>query len=113
MQMNMASLFDLRALGHNRPDYIHTLVEIKKLAFAERDRYITDPAFTEIPLDRLLSTEHARRLLEAWRVDSARGTRPRGDRPPRRRTPSRRSPTPGTATPSSWPRSTPMETPSR
>lgn len=68
LQMNMAALFDLRALGHNEADYIHTLVEIWKLAADQRDRHITDPAFAEIPLDRLLSTEHARSLLETWRT---------------------------------------------
>jgi gamma-glutamyltranspeptidase len=68
MQMNMAAPFDLRALGHNHVDYIHTLVEIWKLAAAERDRHITDPAFAEIPLDRLLSPEYARALLESWRT---------------------------------------------
>jgi gamma-glutamyltranspeptidase len=67
MQMNMAGLYDLPSMGHNQPEYIHTLVEIKKLAFAERDRRITDPAFSEIPLDEMLSLDHARRLLDQWR----------------------------------------------
>jgi hypothetical protein len=67
MQMNMAELFDLRSLGHNTPDYVHTLVEIKKLAFAERDRHITDPAFAETARSHagraLLSVEHAASAL--------------------------------------------------
>ncbi|CAN5696491.1 gamma-glutamyltransferase [soil metagenome] len=66
MQMNMAALFDQRALGHNEAEYIHTLVEIKKLAFAERDRHVTDPAFAEIPLDAMLSVEMARELVTRW-----------------------------------------------
>jgi gamma-glutamyltranspeptidase / glutathione hydrolase len=66
MQMNMASLFDQHALGHNQAEYIHTLVEIKKLAFAERDRHVTDPAFAEIPLDEMLSLETARDLVGQW-----------------------------------------------
>jgi gamma-glutamyltranspeptidase len=62
MQMNMAELFDLGALGHNTAAYVNTLVGIKRLAFTERDRHVTDPAFSEIPLDRLLSKEFAREL---------------------------------------------------
>jgi gamma-glutamyltranspeptidase / glutathione hydrolase len=66
MQMNMAGLFDQAALGHNEPEYIHTLVEITKLAFAERDRHVTDPAFVDIPLERMLSPERALELVAAW-----------------------------------------------
>jgi gamma-glutamyltranspeptidase/glutathione hydrolase len=62
LQMNLAELFDLRAMGHNGADYVHTLVELKQLAFVERDRHITDPAFADIPLDTLLSKEFAREL---------------------------------------------------
>lgn len=64
LQMNMAERFDLKALGHNSAEYVHTLVEIKKLAFAERDRYVTDPDFFDVPVELLLSKEHARALLD-------------------------------------------------
>jgi gamma-glutamyltranspeptidase/glutathione hydrolase len=67
MQMNMVELYDPAAMGHNSTEYVHTLVEVKKLAFAERDRYVTDPSFAEIPLDRLVSKEHARRLSDGFR----------------------------------------------
>jgi gamma-glutamyltranspeptidase len=66
MQMNMAGMFDLTSFGHNEGDYIHTLVEIKKLAFAERDRYVTDPSFADVPLDEMLSATRARELLATW-----------------------------------------------
>jgi gamma-glutamyltranspeptidase len=85
LQMNMAELFDPAGLGHNRVDYIHTLVEVKKVAFAERDRHITDPAFAEIPLDVLVSKARARELVSAWQApatpeDGARtGTAANGD----------------------------------
>lgn len=62
LEMNLAEQFDLDAAGHNGAAYIHLLVEIKKLAYRERDRYLTDPAFADIPLDRLLSKEFAREL---------------------------------------------------
>jgi gamma-glutamyltranspeptidase/glutathione hydrolase len=51
--------FDLHALGHNSPAYLHAQVEAKKLAFADRARFYADPAFADIPLQGLLSPEYA------------------------------------------------------
>lgn len=67
VQMNMAGLYDLRRFGHNTVEYVHALVEVNRIALAERNRHISDPSFAEIPLDRLLSTDYAREL-------TARGT---------------------------------------
>ena len=50
----MATSFDLRAMGHNSAHYLHTLIEMKKLAFADRDQWAADPEFTDLPLDELL-----------------------------------------------------------
>jgi gamma-glutamyltranspeptidase/glutathione hydrolase len=47
--LNLLEGYDLRAMGHNSPAYIHTLVEAIKLAFADRDRYYGDPKFSKIP----------------------------------------------------------------
>jgi len=57
--LNMLEGFDLKALGHNSPSYIHTLAEALKLAMADRDRYYGDPNFTRIPMDELLSKSYA------------------------------------------------------
>ncbi len=65
MQLNAAELLNVRSLKHNSADYIHTLVEIKKRVFALRDRYVSDPALTEVPLDRLLSRDQAREIARA------------------------------------------------
>src|SRR5690606_22420786 len=59
-QLAMAEAFDLAALGHNTADYLHTLIEIKKLAFADRDRWLADPAVAPPPLDRLLDRTYLR-----------------------------------------------------
>jgi gamma-glutamyltranspeptidase / glutathione hydrolase len=59
MQMNMAELFDLSGMGHNTAAYVAALADVTRLAFAERDRYVTDPAFAEVPLDRMLSKQWA------------------------------------------------------
>jgi gamma-glutamyltranspeptidase len=53
--------------GESRPadlsaEFVHAAVEATRLAYADRDRYVCDPAYTAAPLDRLLSREHARAL---------------------------------------------------
>jgi gamma-glutamyltranspeptidase/glutathione hydrolase len=51
--------FDLKAMGHNRPDAIHTITETLKLALADRDTYYADPNFADVPLAGLLTPEYA------------------------------------------------------
>ncbi|MDH7499637.1 MAG: gamma-glutamyltransferase family protein, partial [candidate division NC10 bacterium] len=63
LELNLAENFPLVSLGHNSSPYIHLLAEIKKLAFADRDAFITDPDFAEIPVKGLLSKEYARRRM--------------------------------------------------
>jgi len=57
-QLRMGEQFDLQAMGRNSADYLHTLVELKKLAFADRDRWVADPAFAPVPVERLLAPEY-------------------------------------------------------
>jgi gamma-glutamyltranspeptidase/glutathione hydrolase len=57
--LNILEGYDLHAMGHNSPDYIHTVVEALKLAFADRDRYYGDPDFAKVPAAELLSKEYA------------------------------------------------------
>jgi gamma-glutamyltranspeptidase/glutathione hydrolase len=51
--------YDLKAMGHNRPDTIHTTVEALKLAMADRDYYFADPLFADVPVNTLISAEYA------------------------------------------------------
>jgi gamma-glutamyltranspeptidase/glutathione hydrolase len=57
--LNLIESYDLKALGHNSPDYIHTLIEAIKLAFADRDRYYGDPKFVKVPGAELISKDYA------------------------------------------------------
>jgi gamma-glutamyltranspeptidase / glutathione hydrolase len=52
--------YDLKGMGHNTPDYIHTSVEAVKLAYADRDKYLGDMDFIPIPYEGLLSRDYAR-----------------------------------------------------
>ena len=65
--LNLLEGYDLKAMGHNSPEYLHTLVEAVKLAFADRDQYYGDPKFSKIPEQILLSKEYAaerRKLID-------------------------------------------------
>jgi len=57
--LNMLEGFDLKKMGHNSPEYIHTLAEALKLGLADRDRYYCDPNFVQIPMAQLLSKNYA------------------------------------------------------
>lgn len=58
-QLALLEGYNLRDIGHNSPDYIHTITEVAKLAFADREQYYGDPRFVEVPLAGLLSKEYA------------------------------------------------------
>ncbi|MBD0336895.1 MAG: gamma-glutamyltransferase [Cyanobacteria bacterium Co-bin13] len=59
--LNLIEPFDLPRLGHDSADYPHLLVEATKLAFADRDRWLGDPAFVEIPVAQLISKDYCDR----------------------------------------------------
>jgi len=60
--LNILEGFDLAALGHNSPAYVHHLVEAMRLAFRDRARHLADPDFAEVPVARLTSKEYAAEL---------------------------------------------------
>jgi len=57
--LNILDGYDLRAMRWNSADYLHTLVEALKLAYADRDTYYGDPKFTHVPAEHLLSKDYA------------------------------------------------------
>ena len=59
----MLDHIDISALGHNSPDYIHTVTEVLKLVFADREAYVTDPAFADVPVAEMLADPYLKNRL--------------------------------------------------
>ena len=68
--MEMAKAFDLESMDPRSAEYLHTLIEVKKLAFADRDRWIADQDKADVPVDRLLDPAYLR--SRAAQVDATR-----------------------------------------
>lgn len=68
--LNILEGFDLASLGHNSAEYLHLLIEAKKLAFADRAKFYADPAFAELPVAELISKVYGHK--QRTRIDPAR-----------------------------------------
>ncbi|MEK3917541.1 gamma-glutamyltransferase [Paenibacillus sp. FSL H7-0331] len=62
--MNMLELTELSEIPRSSADFYHLMSEVIKKAFRDRDAYLTDPDFADIPLETLLSKEHAKALYD-------------------------------------------------
>ncbi len=72
--LNMLEDIDLKNMGHNSVNYIHTLYQVMNLAYADRDFYYGDPYFPPVePIKGLLTKEYAkeRAKLINWNVNDA------------------------------------------
>lgn len=58
-ELNLVGQFDLPAMGCNTAESIHLMVEAKKLAFADREAYMADPDWVDIPTEGLISPQYA------------------------------------------------------
>lgn len=70
-ELNMVEQFDLQKLGCNSAESVHVMVEAKKLAFADRERYVADPKWLAIPIQELLSKAYAREQTQRIDLDRA------------------------------------------
>ena len=57
--LNLLEPFEFHRHTLLGPDYVHLLVQAKQLAYHDRDRFLADPHFVDVPIDRLISKAHA------------------------------------------------------
>lgn len=62
--LNILESYDIKSMGFGSAEYLHVLIEAKKLAFEDRAKYYADPAFNEIPVKWLISKEYAAQRKE-------------------------------------------------
>ena len=71
--------YDLKAMGHNSADYLHHFIEATKHAYLDAYRHNADPAFVNVPVERLLSKEYAGEIRQkiadkAWALKPVKQT---------------------------------------
>jgi gamma-glutamyltranspeptidase len=69
--LNLIAGYDVLAWGDGTADYYHHMAEAVKIAFADREEWLTDPTFVNIPMQRLISQPYAdqrRRLIDPERA---------------------------------------------
>lgn len=77
--LNILEAYDIRSMGPHSPDYLHLFVEAKKLAFADRAKFYSDPDFGKAPIKELISKEYAGRQRKRIDPDKAAVDVPAGD----------------------------------
>ncbi len=63
--LNILENFDLAAMGHNSPDYMRVVAEAMKIATSDKDNFVGDPRFVDVPVDRLTDKAYAAGHAEA------------------------------------------------
>jgi oxamate amidohydrolase len=71
MALNILENYNLQEISQGSYEYYHLLVEALKLSFRDRNRVLTDPDFSTIPLEQLLSKAYAEQLGQKIRMDQA------------------------------------------
>ena len=66
--LNIAEQFDMKAMGHNSTEYLATLARISEVVYKDRDAFIADPDFANVPLSKLLSKDYAKQLADQLRA---------------------------------------------
>ena len=68
-QLNIIENFDLSILEPGTHSSIHAMAEAKRLAFYDREKYLADPKYTSIPIEKLLSKDYARSQFNLISMD--------------------------------------------
>jgi gamma-glutamyltranspeptidase / glutathione hydrolase len=75
-QLQLLEGFDLKAMGHGSPRYVHVVTECAKLAFADREAWYGDPGFVDVPMAALLAKDYADERRELVSDESSPELRP-------------------------------------
>lgn len=59
MALQILAGIDLKSMGHNSPEYVHTVLQAIDLAMADREAYMGDPKFVKVPVKGLLDPQFA------------------------------------------------------
>jgi len=78
--LNMLESFDIKSMGHNSAEYLHTLIEIKKIVYEDRARFYADPKFTDLPIPELISKKYAAERKQLFNRTRASLAIPSGDK---------------------------------
>ena len=68
-ELNIVEHFDLQSMGCNTAESVHLMVEAKRLSFADREKYVADPDWVDIPLQGMLSKAYAAKQAERINLD--------------------------------------------
>ena len=71
MALNILENFDLAAIPHGSYEYYHLLTESLKRSFQDRNEFLTDPDFDDIPLEKLLSKSYAKKIARSISLKKA------------------------------------------
>jgi gamma-glutamyltranspeptidase / glutathione hydrolase len=84
-QLALLAGFDVESMGLGSAEYLHTVVECAKLAFADREAWYGDPSFVDVPIGDLLSDPYSAQRRELVTAEASAELRPGapGGRPPR------------------------------
>ncbi len=77
--LNILEGFDIAAMGFGSAEYLHTLVEAKKLAYEDRAKYYADMDFVDVPVTRLISKDYAKERRALLSPTKASKSLPAGD----------------------------------
>jgi gamma-glutamyltranspeptidase/glutathione hydrolase len=79
--LNILENYDLKAMGHNTPEYLFTLNEASRLGLADSYAFIGDPAYYNLPMKEMTSKEYAAERVKQMPTDKALEDSPAGDLP--------------------------------
>jgi gamma-glutamyltranspeptidase/glutathione hydrolase len=77
--LNILEGYDISSMGFASSEYLHTLVEAKKIAYEDRAKYYADMDFVDVPVAKLISKDYANERRQLISPDKAAQSVPAGD----------------------------------